>query len=140
MLLLLLLSNYNSYVVSVWKVFLPVFWNKKVIHLMKKKCCFLQSFMVYFVLAHHSFIVKKDGHLLSEPGFDPHSTPRFRRIFSDVEFYVTNSLVRCRKIRRKFDTSIPTQIRQYRWPTLLHGFDLGKRKSMSLYFWCYKLE
>ena len=37
MLLLLLLSNYNSYVVSVWKVFLPVFWNKKVIHLMKKK-------------------------------------------------------------------------------------------------------
>ena len=23
---------------------------------------------------------------------------------------------------------------------LLHGFDLGKRKSMSLYFWCCKLE
>ena len=38
--------------------------------------------------------------------------------------YVTNSLVRCRKIRRKFDTSIPTQIRQYRWPTLFVGYYL----------------
>ena len=34
----------------------------------------------------------------------------------DSESY-TNKLLS--KIRRKFDTSIPTQIRQYRWPTLL---------------------
>ena len=33
-----------------------------------------------------SFNVIKVGHLLSEPGFDPHSTPWFRRIFSDVQF------------------------------------------------------
>ena len=32
-------------------------------------------------------VSNKVGHLLSEPGFDPHSTPRFRRIISDVEFY-----------------------------------------------------
>ena len=51
----------------------------------------------------------KVGHLLLEPGFDPHSTPRFRRIISDVEFYVTNSLVRCRKIRHgKFRHTNPT--------------------------------
>ena len=29
----------------------------------------------------------KVGHLLSEPRFDPHSTSRFQRIISDVEFY-----------------------------------------------------
>ena len=51
----------------------------------------------------------KVGHLLSELGFDPHSTPQFRHIICNVEFYVTNSLVRCRKIRhrkfrRKFDS------------------------------------
>ena len=41
LLILLLLSNYyNSYVVSVWKVFLPVFWNKKSDTLNEKICFF----------------------------------------------------------------------------------------------------
>ena len=58
----------------------------------------------------------KVGHLLSEPGFDPHSTPRFRRIISDVEFYVTNSLERCRKIQHgKFRHTNPTVDDQPQW-------------------------
>ena len=63
------------------KLMLNIEWN-----LMSWAFSITETFCCFAIVLIVTSTSIKVGHLLSEPGFDPHSTQRFRRIISDVEF------------------------------------------------------